>query len=30
MAERLLYFGVHGIGQFLGVIAVGRLVDEGF
>ena len=30
MAERLLHFGVQGIGQFLGVIAVGRLVDESF
>jgi len=30
MAERLLHFGVQGIGQFMGVIAVGRLVDEGF
>ena len=29
MAERLLHFGVQGIGQFMGVIAVGRLVDEG-
>jgi hypothetical protein len=30
MAERLLHFGVQGIGQFMGVIAVGRLMDEGF
>ena len=30
MAERLLHLGVQGIGQFIGVIAVGRLVDEGF
>jgi hypothetical protein len=29
MAERLLHFGVQGVGQFMGVIAVGRLVDEG-
>ena len=30
MAERLLHFGVQSIGQFMGVIAVGRLVDESF
>ena len=30
MAERLLHFGVQGVGQFMGVIAVGGLVDEGF
>ena len=30
MAERLLHFGVQGVGQFMGVIAVRRLVDEGF
>jgi hypothetical protein len=30
MAERLLHFGVQGIGQFMGVIAVRRLVDEDF
>jgi hypothetical protein len=30
MPERLLHFGVQGIGQFIGIIAVKRLVDEGF
>jgi hypothetical protein len=30
MAERLLHFGVQGVGQFMSVIAVRRLVDEGF
>src|SRR6266481_9773814 len=30
MAERLLHFGVQGVGQFMGVISVRSLVDEGF
>jgi hypothetical protein len=30
MAERLLHFSVQGVGPFMGVIAVSRLVDEGF
>ncbi len=30
MAQRLLHFGVQVIGQLVGVVAVGRLVDESF
>jgi hypothetical protein len=30
LAERLLHIGVQDIGQFKGVIAIGRLVDEDF
>jgi len=28
MTQRLLHFGVQVIGQLLGVVAMGRLVDE--
>jgi hypothetical protein len=30
MAERLLHFSVQVIGQFLGIVALGRLVHENF
>ena len=29
MAQRLLHFGVQDISQFMGVVAIGGLVDEG-